>query len=527
MPVSENSKYDVVIVGAGHNALVSACYLAKAGLSVLILEKQDHLGGASVSTQIFPGVEAWPSEYAYLVSLFPDKIIKDLDLNFATRQRSVASYTPSGDKALLVSNTDENLTKQSFLEFAGEKEYENYKKFLELEYIFAKKIWPTVLEKLSSKEAIKKSFTSLEEIEAWNLFVENPLGQAIEKYFSNDVVRGLVFTDAKIGVLTYPEDPSFLQNRTFLYHIIGNGTGEWQVPVGGMGALIKELEKKALASGVAIKTSSEVKFIKSETESVTVEFTDLKNKQQQKVISKFLLCGATPSVLAKLLGKSEKPEDTGSVFKINMLLKRLPKVKSPLYSAEQAFAGTFHVNEGYETMKQSSKDARENKNPLIFTGEMYCHTLTDDSILSPELNKKGYHTLTFFGLDMPYSLFKENNEKMKAIVLKGYLKAINNYLMEPIEDCLALDKDGNPCLDAKSPMDLENELGMTEGNIFHGNLSWFFKETDKSSWGVETDYKNIFICGAGAKRGGGVSGIPGHNAAMAVLEKINNKAKLI
>lgn len=518
--MANTSQYDVIIIGAGHNALVAACYLSKANLSVLVLEKQDHVGGAAVSTQIFPGLQAWPSQYSYLVSLLPEKIIKDLGLNFITKRRSIASYTPHNNQALLISNEDENLTKRSFVEFAGANEYENYKKFMELESVFASKVWPTMLDKMPSKDEVKNLFQSPKEIEAWNLFVEEPLGEAIEKYLSNDIVRGLVFTDAKIGMLTYPRDHSLLQNRTFLYHIIGRGAGEWQVPVGGMGAFTKELAGKAASYGAEIRTLSEVKAIDPSNDPIEIEYIDLSNGEAKRVSSKFVLCGATPSVLAKLLGKEEKPKNTGSVFKINMLLKRLPKLKSNAHSSEQAFSGTFHVNEGYQQMIETYTTGKENKMPTSFCGEMYCHTLTDDTILSKELSQKGYQTLTFFGLDMPYSLFTKDNEKMKELVLEGYLKLINTYLSESIQSCLAVDTDGKPCIEAKSPVDLENELNMTEGNIFHGDLTWFFDANKNDSWGVETKYPNIMICGAGAKRGGGVSGIPGHNAAMAILEKL-------
>jgi len=223
----EKLQYDVIIVGAGHNALVAACYLAKAKLSVLVLEKQDHTGGATVSAKIFPGMDAWPSQYSYLVSLLPDKIIKDLNLNFILKRRSVASYTPYEDKALLISNVDEKLTKESFVEFAGEREYKKYKKFSKLESIFAQKVWPTMLEKIPSKNKMKSFFKTPKEIESWDLFVEKPLGYAMEKYFSNDLVRGLIFTDAKIGILTYPDDPRFYRIEllyiTLSAEVQGNG----------------------------------------------------------------------------------------------------------------------------------------------------------------------------------------------------------------------------------------------------------------------------------------------------------------
>jgi phytoene dehydrogenase-like protein len=95
-------------------------------------------------------------------------------------------------------------------------------------------------------------------------------------------------------------------------------------------------------------------------------------------------------------------------------------------------------------------------------------------------------------------------------------------LADPIEDCLWVSPSGEPCIEAKTPLELEAELGLPGGNIFHRDLAWPFvdDEADVGTWGVETEHPNVFICGAGARRGGGVSGIPGHNAAMAVLNRV-------
>ena len=237
------SKYDVVILGAGHNGLVAATYLARAGLSVLVLEKNNYIGGATTSQQIFPDYDARLSRYSYLVSLFPYKIIHDLGLNLELRRRAIRSCTPymkhGHDGALLLSNVDEEVGHRSMCELTGNTtEYEALKCFYALPRVFAERVWDSMLEPLVSREEMARRF-KVDEVsrESWRSLVEEPLGNAIEHYLRDDLVRGLVFTDAKVGVFTHPHDSSLLQNRCFLYHLIGNKTGEWKVPVGGMGAV--------------------------------------------------------------------------------------------------------------------------------------------------------------------------------------------------------------------------------------------------------------------------------------------------
>ena len=203
-----------------------------------------------------------------------------------------------------------------------------------------------------------------------------------------------------------------------------------------------------------------------------------------------------------------------------MLLKKLPRLATGTYEAADAFTGTFHVNEGYEAMKQACQEAERGEIPGLPPGEMYCHTLTDPSILGHELQKNGYQTLTFFGLDAPYRLFEKDNKTVKQEMLRRSLSSINNYLAEPIEDCIARGQNGELCVEVKSPLDIEREVGMPKGNIFHRALSWPFAESaaEIGMLGVETKYPHILLCGAGAKRGGAVSGIPGYLVATKVLE---------
>jgi phytoene dehydrogenase-like protein len=203
-----------------------------------------------------------------------------------------------------------------------------------------------------------------------------------------------------------------------------------------------------------------------------------------------------------------------------MLLKRLPRLRDPRVTPEQAFAGTFHVNEGYEQLQRAYDEATAGRIPSLPPCELYCHTLTDPSILSDELRTAGAHTLTLFGLHMPARLFAPGDERAKAQAVEATLQSVNSVLAEPIEDCLWVDDDGAPCLEARTPTELEAELGLPGGHIFHRDLAWPFAESDEEvgRWGVETRWPNVWLCGAGARRGGCVSGIPGHNAARAVLD---------
>ena len=507
------NSFDVVIVGAGHNGLVAACYLAKAGKKVLVLEANSEVGGATVSTQAFTGFDARISSYSYLVSLLPDKIISDLNLNFECISRKVSSYTPYSkngkDDGLLINRTWDKSNVESFNRLTGSNnESDNWQRFYDEVSKFARMVAPTLLAPLPTRSELK---AKLNNDQIWSMLIEQPFGETLDQYFTDDLVKGVVLTDALIG--TFSSAYEIQANICFLYHLIGNGSGEWKVPKGGMGVLVDELYKLALDLGVEIRVNSKVKSIKAGQHLVEIVL-----ENQEKLTGNFLLSNAAPQVLAKLQGDAPPKSLEGSQIKINMLLARLPKFKSGV-DAKDAFAGTLHINETFSQLEKAYNQAKSGVLPEELPFEMYCHSLSDPSVLSPELSQNGYHTLTLFGIHTPANLFDEDGEKIKQLAKERALLAINKYLLEPIEDCLARDSDGQLCIEVKSPLDLEKEIALPRGNIFHKDLSFPFKEDDSTmKWGVETAHPRVFLCGAGAVRGGGVSGIAGHNAAMALLE---------
>ena len=210
---------------------------------------------------------------------------------------------------------------------------------------------------------------------------------------------------------------------------------------------------------------------------------------------------------------------------MNLLLKRLPRLLDPEVSPEAAFGGTFHINETWSQLDAAYLAAAAGTIPDPLPCEIYCHSLTDPSILSPELQASGAQTLTVFGLHVPDRLITaENNDQRRAELQAAVLKSLNSVLAEPIEELLLAGPDGQPCIETKTTLDIERAVGMPRGNIFHGGLDWPFLEDDApletpaQRWGVATDDPQLLLCGSGARRGGAVSAIGGHNAAMAVLE---------
>jgi phytoene dehydrogenase-like protein len=468
-----SAPYDAVVVGAGHNGLVAATLLARAGRSVLVLERREELGGAAVSEHVFPGVDARLSRYAYLVSLFPRRLLERLGVNVELRARP-RSPALAGCERL-----------QAIIDRVAES------------------IHPTLTEPLKSRAQLERL---VDDDEAWEALFERPLGETLERLIDDDGLRGEIATDALIGTFADMHDPELRQNRCFLYHVIG---GSWDVPVGGMGALTHALAATARNAGAELRTNAEVTAICSDGDGAEVVLAE-----GERLPARHVLANSAPAVLERLLGDPPaEPPSEGAQLKLNMLLTRLPAPRDGA-PPEQAFAGTFRVNEGYEQLQIAYREAAAGRIPTAPPCELYCHSLTDASIV-PD----GLHTLTLFGLHMPARLFVSGPERAKRIAVEATLDSVNNALAEPLQACLALDRHGRPCLEALTPPDIEAQLAMPGGHIFHRDLTWPYAESDAAvgRWGVETERANVWLCGAGARRGGCVSGIPGHNAARAVL----------
>ena len=394
-------------------------------------------------------------------------------------------------------------------------------------------LWPTMTAPLRTRSEARALAVQAGAVEAWDALIERPIGEVIAKQLQHDLVRGVVLTDALIGTFARAGDEDLQQNICFLYHLIGGGTGDWDVPVGGMGAVSGELERAARDAGATILTSAEVSAVRPGG-----VVTYLHDGVEHTAAAEWVLANVAPVVLDRLRAAGSTPAAPapattrnpnhlreGAQVKVNLLLRRLPRLLDGSVSPEAAFGGTFHINETWPQLDAAYLTAASGTVPDPLPCEIYCHSLTDPSILSPELQAAGAQTLTVFGLHVPDRLITpENNEERRAELQAAVLKSLNSVLAEPVEELLLAGPDGRPCIETKTTLDIERAVGMPRGNIFHGGLDWPFVEdgepldTPARRWGVATDDPQILLCGSGARRGGAVSAIGGHNAAMAVLE---------
>lgn len=515
-----DAEVDAIVVGGGHNGLVAAGYLARAGLRVTVLERLEDVGGAAVSATPFDGVPARLSRYAYLVSLLPASVLADLGARIRLVRREFSSYTPDpadgGRTGLLVG------ARNTFADIGAGDDETGFAEFYRRCRAVTAVLWPTLTEPLPTRTQARDRVLRISGRVAaryWEALIEQPIGTAITAAVRSDLVRGVIATDALIGTFARLDDPSLAQNVCFLYHLLGGGTGDWDVPIGGMGAVTTALAAAARAHGARILTGAEVISVSPDGE-VCYRSGD----QQHRIRGRHVLANVTPTVLAGLLGDPAPATAQGSQVKVNLMLRRLPRLRDDSVTPRQAFAGTFHVNETWSQLAAGHTRAARGEIPQPLPCEIYCHSLADPSILSGRLRNSGAASMTVFGLQVPHEI-QRNTPGVAATLTDAVLRSLNSVLAEPIQDVLMSDEHGRPCIETKTTLDLELGLGMTAGNIFHGALQWPFAEDDEPldtparRWGVATTHEQILMCGSAARRGGAVSGIGGHNAAMAVLAR--------
>ncbi|KAJ6916006.1 pyridine nucleotide-disulfide oxidoreductase domain-containing protein 2 [Populus alba x Populus x berolinensis] len=551
----KEKKWDALVIGAGHNGLTAAAYLAGSGLSVAVLERRHVIGGAAVTEELIPGFKF--SRCSYLQSLLRPSLIKELELGrhgLKLLKRSPSSFTPCLDGSYLLLGPDRELNHSEISKFSvnDANAYHRYEKQLES---FCKLMDPlldspppeTAQNGASFNERLKDK---LRKSAFWASFMRqalslgqkdldmlvdfgrdfmdlllSPASKVLNKWFETDVLKATLATDAVIGSTASVHTPG--SGYVLLHHVMGETDGErgiWSYVEGGMGSVSSAIANAARESGAHIVTSAEVSQLMIK-DSDTVNGVLLADGTE--VLSPIVLSNATPyKTFLELVPNNTLPDDftralkysdySSATTKINLAVDKLPqfqccKLNHP--DAGPQHVGTIHIgSESMEEIDLACQDAVNgvpSRRPVI--------EMTIPSVLDKTISPPGKHVINLFVQYTPYkpsdgswgdSAYRESFAQKCFSLIEEYAPGFSSSIIG---------------YDMLTPPDLEREIGLTGGNIFHGAMgldSLFLMRPVKGWSSYRTPLQGLYLCGSGTHPGGGVMGAPGRNAAHVVLQDV-------
>ncbi|HEY6123297.1 MAG TPA: NAD(P)/FAD-dependent oxidoreductase [Steroidobacteraceae bacterium] len=526
---SIKSSFDVVIVGGGHNGLTCACYLAQSGLSVGVFERRSILGGAAVTEEFHPGFRN--STASYTVSLLNPKVIKDLRLaehGLKILERPMQNFLPLPDGRALVAGPDSDRTAASVRSFSARDadRLPAYYKMLDAAVTLLRSQLletppanPRRLRDLWGALQMGRSFRKLDasvQRDIHELFTRSA-GDLLDHWFESDAVKALYGFDAVVGSYASPYTPG--SAYVLLHHVFGEVNGKpgvWGHAVGGMGAITQAMANEARRLGVTLETDAPVKRIVVERGRATgIELEDGRVIQGNAVAANlgpkplFLKLLADADLPAEFRARIERLRVGSATFRMNVALSELPK-----FLAAPRDDGGAHLGSGIilapslEYMDHAFADARltgMSRKPIV---EMLIPS-TLDSSLAP----KGAHVASLFCQHFSYKLpdgrdWSQQKQSAEDLILSTVESYAPNFRASIV---------GTSAL---SPLDLEEKLGLAGGDIFHGalGLDQLWAARPMLGYGdYRTPVKSLYLCGSGAHPGGGVTGLPGHNAAREIM----------
>lgn len=532
--------YDCIVIGAGHNGLVCANYLARTGRKVLVLERRDVIGGACVTEELWPGYKI--STASYVVSLLLPEIESELalkDYGYKVLARNPSSFTPMADGRHLILGPDQALNQKEIVKFSA-KDAEAYPRYEAMLEKVAECIEPTLtqtppdilpLPKSWRKRSLGDRFRNLrrgysafqaikslgEQIpEAAELLVGGAR-QILDRWFESDELKATLATDAIIGTFQPISAPGTAY--VLLHHVMGSAGGSrgvWGYVEGGMGALSQAIAKSAEAQGVEIRTSADVKEIQVENgKTVGVELSDGTVLPTRSVAS----CADAHVTFEKLIAPQHLPESfrgavsridySSASMKINLAVSELPNFTCLPGNDEVGpqHRGTIHFGACLEDLERAYDDAKygePSKKPIV---EMTIPTSVDRTI-APD----GHHILSLFVQYAPYQLKHGNWDEIKGKFADRCIEVIAEYAPNVPDSIIHRQ--------VVSPLDLERTYSLTGGNIFQGAmpLHQLFNMRPVPGWSdYRTPIDGLYLCGSAAHPGGGVMGACGRNASREMI----------
>ena len=525
--------YDAIIIGAGHNGLVTAAYLARAGLRVLVLEARELVGGACVTEELWPGYRV--STAAYLCSLLQPRVVDDLELErfgYVVDPKDPAFFSPFPDGRYLFTWQDRARTLAEIAKFSRRdaEVYPSYEEHLECLARFIDPLLLTVPPNLPPQSpgdfmdylrlAWRVRKLGRSDIAALVKIFTQSAAEFLDEWFESDQLKVTRATDGVIGASGGPMSPGTAY--VLLHHCmggVGGMRGLWGFVRGGMGAISEAMAASARSRGAEIRCAAKViRVLVRNGAAAGVVLAQGEEIAARAVIS----CADPRRTFLGLVEPAHLPDEflkavrryrsEGTSLKINLALDALPDFRAlPGAAPAPQHRATMHICPSMAYLEKAWDDAkygRPSERPLI---EMTIPTLYD-----PALAPAGKHIMGIFLQYAPYTLSEGTWDERRESYADHVLGLISEYAP------------GFPALvrhrQVLTPLDLERVYGLTGGNIFHGamSLDQMFFLRPVAGWARHrTPIKNLYLCGSGAHPGGGVMGAPGFNAAQVILKDLH------
>jgi phytoene dehydrogenase-like protein len=522
------SRYDAIVIGAGHNGLVAACYLARAGMRVLVLERRNVVGGACVTEETFPGFKV--STAAYVNSLFHEAIVRDLKLasyGYEVLARDPSSFTPFPDGRSLMMGPDADLTRREIARFSA-RDAERYPQYEAMLERVAAVVEPTLTmtppDPLRPRPGDLRTLLSLGRAfrrlgDGAGEAVEILTGAArpiLDRWFESEELKGTLATDAVIGAMASPSMPGTAY--VLFHHVMGEGGGKrgvWGYVRGGMGGLTQALAAAARDLGAEIRCDAEVaRILVQEGRAAGVALAS-GDEYYAPVVASNVDAHVT---FLRLLDRSALPEAfvadverinyASASLKINVALAELPSFQAlPGTAPGPQHRGTIHICPDQDYIERAFDDAkygRASSKPVL---ECTIPSVVDSTVAPP-----GRHLMSIFVQYAPYELHDGSWDDQRDAFADRCFDLLDEYAPNFKGSVLARQ--------VLTPLDLERVFNLTGGNIFQGAMTlgqlFAFRPVPRYAR-YRTPLRGLYLCGAAAHPGGGVMGTPGFNAAREIL----------
>jgi phytoene dehydrogenase-like protein len=521
-------RYDAIVVGAGHNGLVTACYLARGGLRVLVLERRYLVGGACVTEEVFPGFKV--STAAYVTSLFRKEIVRDLRLGehgLEVLARNPSSFTPYPDGRFLLLGAEAAVNQTEISKFSR-RDAEHYPSYEAMLTRVADFVEPTLtatppnllrprprdlLRLLALGSAFRRLGPAASEA------VEILTGAArvvLDRWFESAELKATLATDAIIGAMASPSMSGTAY--VLLHHVMGETDGKrgvWGYVRGGMGGLTQALARAAHALGVTIRCEAEVARILTRDGRVIGVVLGSGDEYHAPIVASnadahvtFMRLLDRKTLPPEFIAAVERINYESASLKINVALAELPSfLACPGSQAGPHHRGTIHICPDLDYIERAYDDAKfgaPSRRPVL--------ECTVPSVLDPSVAPPGQHLMSIFVQYAPYALREATWDALRDSFADRCFDVLEEYAPNFRRAVLARQ--------VLTPLDLERTFSLTGGNIFQGAMipSQLFSLRPVAGYAdYRTPVRGLYLCGAATHPGGGVMGAPGWNAAREIL----------